>query len=126
MASNTAHQNSKGKQPQHTINYKTLEQKNEWLDKHAFEVKDIFGLEFSNTFEQIEQMVKEKYEEGKDEDDNRDEGDTLGSKERDNAGLRKKDGYGYEHNTNPPVFDMGKNQKPNYFDCDVSEIPANR
>lgn len=36
--------------------------KNQWLDKHAGDMKDLLGLDMSGTFEQMEQLVNEEYE----------------------------------------------------------------
>lgn len=38
--------------------------KNQWLDKYAGDMKDLLGLEMSGSFEQMEQMVNEEFEQG--------------------------------------------------------------
>jgi hypothetical protein len=94
------------------INYNALEKNNAWLNKHALEIKDVFGLEFSNTFEQMEQLVKDKCDLEQEED------------KAILSDLNRK-----QSQPNRPTKNNEQTasiQKPNYFDCDVSEIPANR
>lgn len=47
--------------PGKAVDYTAIAKKNEWLEQHAGEVKDLLGLDLSGTFEQMEMLVKAQY-----------------------------------------------------------------
>ena len=140
--------------------------RNPWLNQHVDEVKDLLGLELSGTFEQMEQIIKARFEAGNQQntkisqpkhdfvpilegDSRQDSLDLTGIDTFvDNTKTIQKTNHIQQANQNvvptskeqpsktkevKPASKVDAKSKPHaknlgahIFDCDVSEIPANR